>query len=520
VAIALAVVAGVAFLAVEYLGRATVTPIWPAPGGAVAATAPAVAFALGGADTVRDLRVAVDGKDRTGRLMRDGDRLMLRPGRLAEGPHTVEVRLTSRNLLSRSVSRRWGFAVDTTPPRLAVAAPGRGSTSRRRAVAFRGTADPWAQVRVAFRGGEALAAAGGDGRWSTRAELPEGDVRATITAVDGAGNASRAARDLVVDTTAPVLAVTKPAHGEQLTETDQPLVYGSVGDEDLRHLTFVATVNGRRVEEIRGSAAVAGGGGDAGYVEAAATVGVSPLQVDGDRFALAIGQLAQGRNEIVIAVRDAVGNTARRRLAVLVDSTDRFGAVDLVRGARGADVAKLQERLEEAGFYSGKPSSVFDRRTAGALNRFQKERGMRITGRLDERTRKAMLGRVVVHIGQRKLRLIRGGEVVRTYRVAVGVPQYPTPTGTYSIVTMEKDPTWSPPDSPWAEGLGPIPAGPGNPLGTRWIGTSSPAIGIHGTYASGSIGSAASHGCIRMHIPEVEALYEEVAVGMEVRFVA
>ena len=66
------------------------------------------------------------------------------------------------------------------------------------------------------------------------------------------------------------------------------------------------------------------------------------------------------------------------------------------------------------------------------------------------------------------------------------------------------------------QGLGPIPPGNGNPLGTRWIGTSAPAIGIHGTYADYSIGSAASHGCLRMLIPEVEELYEDVAVGMPV----
>jgi len=59
-------------------------------------------------------------------------------------------------------------------------------------------------------------------------------------------------------------------------------------------------------------------------------------------------------------------------------------------------------------------------------------------------------------------------------------------------------------------------AGPGNPLGTRWIGTSAPAIGIHGTYASSSIGTAASHGCMRMHIPDVEELYDQVTLGMRV----
>ena len=81
---------------------------------------------------------------------------------------------------------------------------------------------------------------------------------------------------------------------------------------------------------------------------------------------------------------------------------------------------------------------------------------------------------------------------------------------------MSKDPTWIPPDSPWAKGLEPIPAGPGNPLGTRWIGTSAPGVGIHGTPSDWSIGTHASHGCIRMHIWQVEQLYEYVKVGMPV----
>ena len=76
------------------------------------------------------------------------------------------------------------------------------------------------------------------------------------------------------------------------------------------------------------------------------------------------------------------------------------------------------------------------------------------------------------------------------------------------------------PSSPWAAGLGPIPPGPGNPLGTRWIGTSAPGIGIHGTHAPSTVGTAASHGCIRMYMSDVEWLFERVRVGTPVFFVA
>ena len=62
----------------------------------------------------------------------------------------------------------------------------------------------------------------------------------------------------------------------------------------------------------------------------------------------------------------------------------------------------------------------------------------------------------------------------------------------------------------------PIPPGPGNPLGTRWMGISSPYVGIHGTPDAASIGYSASHGCIRMLIPQVEWLFEQVEVGTPV----
>jgi lipoprotein-anchoring transpeptidase ErfK/SrfK len=125
---------------------------------------------------------------------------------------------------------------------------------------------------------------------------------------------------------------------------------------------------------------------------------------------------------------------------------------------------------------------------------------------------------VIIDRGRFRLFVVRASGV-RTFRVAVGQPAYPTPGGTFSVVNMQRNPTWTPPDSRWAAGLGPVPPGPGNPLGTRWIGISSPGIGIHGTPADSSIGTRASHGCIRMHIPDVERVFSMVSVGTTVRIV-
>ena len=123
---------------------------------------------------------------------------------------------------------------------------------------------------------------------------------------------------------------------------------------------------------------------------------------------------------------------------------------------------------------------------------------------------------IVIRRGANELRYYIGAKLVRTFGVATGQSVYPTPTGTFSIVDMQRNPWWRPPDSPWARGLKPIPPGPGNPLGTRWMGVSAPGVGIHGTPDDASIGYSASHGCIRMHIPDAEWLFTHVDVGTPV----
>jgi lipoprotein-anchoring transpeptidase ErfK/SrfK len=123
---------------------------------------------------------------------------------------------------------------------------------------------------------------------------------------------------------------------------------------------------------------------------------------------------------------------------------------------------------------------------------------------------------IVIRRGANELRYYEGARLVRKFGVADGSSEYPTPTGTFAVVDMQRHPWWLPPDSPWAEGLKPVPPGPGNPLGTRWMGLSAPGVGIHGTPDSASIGYSASHGCIRMHIWEAEWLFQRVEIGTPV----
>ncbi|CAA9486618.1 MAG: hypothetical protein AVDCRST_MAG85-979 [uncultured Solirubrobacteraceae bacterium] len=116
------------------------------------------------------------------------------------------------------------------------------------------------------------------------------------------------------------------------------------------------------------------------------------------------------------------------------------------------------------------------------------------------------------------VRVFRRAKLVRTYKVAVGEPKYPTPPGSYVVQAMSRNPTWNVPNSDWAGDLAgkTIPPGdPRNPLVARFIHFNG-AVGFHGTKSVNSLGSAASHGCVRMTAGDVIDLFDLVQVGTPV----
>ncbi len=119
---------------------------------------------------------------------------------------------------------------------------------------------------------------------------------------------------------------------------------------------------------------------------------------------------------------------------------------------------------------------------------------------------------IIVSLEDHKLALVENGEVKKIYSVAVGKPSTPSPEGTFTIARRVKNPTYH------HDGKTVLP-GPGNPVGTRWMGLSKTGYGIHGTNEPKSIGKAASHGCIRMAKADLEEFFELVAVGDTVRLV-
>lgn len=114
-----------------------------------------------------------------------------------------------------------------------------------------------------------------------------------------------------------------------------------------------------------------------------------------------------------------------------------------------------------------------------------------------------------------KLRLFKNLKLRKTYGIAVGQAGHESPSGLFSITNKQVNPAWHVPNSDWAGSLAGqvIPGGaPNNPLKARWLGITD-GVGIHGTGEPWSIGSAASHGCLRMKVPDVIDLYPRVPVG-------
>ena len=115
-----------------------------------------------------------------------------------------------------------------------------------------------------------------------------------------------------------------------------------------------------------------------------------------------------------------------------------------------------------------------------------------------------------LHLSERRLLAYEGEMLIADYPVAVGREGWQTPTGEFSVFQKQTDPTW---EHPFTGEL--VPPGPENPLGSRGIGFWSDgqnSIGFHGTPDESVIGSAVSHGCVRMRDEDVKALYELVSI--------
>ena len=448
------------------------------------------------------------------------------PGRLRDGAHSVDVRFHSANVFARTVARRWDFDVDTAAPKLAVASPRTGGLVARRAVKFAGTAEPGTQVTVAYTGGRPprpprrRTAPGRRSPAFPRAASPPPSPARTA-----AGNTTERRRTVTVDTTAPDLAITAPAAGATASpRRTSRWSTARCASDSPRNLTFSASVNGKAVATAKGS-------------DATTPASLETSYGAGRRGA---GEHARGRRQAVRARgRDAAAGPQRitvfgarpgRQLRTQehrrnVDSTEEFGAGTSPPAPTAPTSPHLQQRLREAEVHptKAKLTGVIDDDLAKSDRPDYQKRYPPAKHRVSsDRTTRDGDGRAASSSTHRPAQAAahpqrQGREDLQDRRRPAGLPD--ADRRRTRSTTSRSNPTWCPPDCRGPPGSVDHPAraaatrsAPGGSAPRRRTSASTGP-----TRRARSIGTRASHGCMRMHITDVEELYDQVSIGMTVQ---
>ncbi|MDO5296909.1 MAG: L,D-transpeptidase family protein [bacterium] len=239
------------------------------------------------------------------------------------------------------------------------------------------------------------------------------------------------------------------------------------------------------------------------------------------QYTIPLNKLYDGEHSLSVTSVNGMGIANKRIVKFNVNSSDKFGEATLYLGATGEDVEELQKRLAQRGYLEGTYSEgLYDEATKEAVIALQRHIGVAQDGVCGPMVYGAIDKRLYVNLSQYEVKLITEDEKIYTYPICIGVEEHPTPTGWFYIADMVKDPTWLPPNSEWAKDAKVIEPGPDNPLGTRWIGLDIGSIGFHGTPYPDTVGTRASHGCMRMRLVDIEDLYDRVSIGTQVRIFA
>jgi lipoprotein-anchoring transpeptidase ErfK/SrfK len=508
-----------------------------------------------------DVRVSIDGEaidpDRI-HVASGGEQIRVRIPRQRDGRHQAKVVVAGAGLLHRTLDVDWTFVVDTAPPASRVVAPTPAEDGDSAYVAAGVAAVTKAPLRLTVaaepdttidvssnaRGAETThAEASSDARRTISVPLPQGEQRLAIVTTDQAGNETRRALRVLVDTIGPRVTMRAPR-----IVRDNTLAL-PIGAHDPHGVELRVLLDGNELEDVLDTIASTpppntvdeastptededpapsadddrDDGDDGGSDQGDETTEPAPIA---GRWKLAVADGAlEGRHTLEVIATDSLGTRTKLTRRVLVDSTEELGEAEGLRGgAHGRDVSQLHQALLEQEIV-GRTALAQDLRTrtygaqtTAAIQRFQRQRGIDADGIAGGETIAALTLKIVVDRGANTLTLYRVGKVVKTWGVATGSSEYPTPSGEFEIQTMQENPTWTPPDSAWAKDAEVIPPGPDNPLGTRWMAING-TVGIHGTNNPASIGYSVSHGCIRMAIPDVEELYAMVEIGTPVTVV-
>lgn len=406
---------------------------------------------------------------------------------LAEGENVVRIRLYPL-LPLRSVEKTWTVRLDTENPELTLSTP---DIVTEPTAHLTGQTEPGAALTATLGDKQARAVVDANGGFVVDVQLKDGPNPLILEARDSAGNATRLQKTVILDQRPPEGAAATPEPTTVLGK-NQALLFVKASDPDSGVDTVELTLDGRPLER-------------------------RPKSDANGLLAFVTGLMPEGKRDAVLTVKDRAGFVSEQRYWFLVDSTEELGLSTLTLGARGADVKLLQKKLVARGLMAKEQiTSIYDPVTQDAVVAFQTEQGLEADGKAGLATLAELGPRIIVTLATFTLDLIENGKIIKSYDIAHGQPAYPTPTGKFHVADMVMNPTWLPPDSAWAREAQPIAPGPNNPLGTRWIGLNSGLVGIHGTNADSSIGSRASHGCIRMHIDDVEDLYARIQMGTPV----
>lgn len=488
------------------------------------------------------IKVTVDGQE----LEVSNDWLLGRasaqPSALADGEHIFAIK-------SGQYDERWLVVVDTVPPKVSISHPVAGYKSNKNKITLQGTADqPGAVVTASIGEHSVTAQANEKGFFCLTLPTKRGLCTINWNVHDEAGNSVSGQRQFICDF--------EPPHVEPVIE-QAPVTASNgksyeridVGPKD----PYTIFISKDLTFDIKATDADSGVAQLDIYVD-----GVLRQSVDNTEFTVlkveADGQMSQevisakskesnsdlaevtktastqktlnyryklptlyeGTHLVEVIVYDNFGLSTKRGITFGVNTTEKYGQAPLGLGAIGDDVAELQRRLALRGYLQeGYVKGKFDKKTKEAVMHLQAEANLGQDGIAGVLVTSALSTRLYVNLSQYSLVLVDEANNTRYYQVAIGVDEHPTPLGAYFISDMAKDPTWLPPNSEWAKDAKQIPPGPNNPLGTRWIGFGD-SVGFHGTPYPDTVGTKASHGCMRMTIPDIEDLYERVNVGTQV----
>lgn len=455
-------------------------------------SAPQVLVPVENAGNLSGKRAFFDGSDASAKLRTTAKGLELELDNVADGAHKVRIQAQPSRVFGDSVDETLTIRVDTQKPELVV---NRVPPGWRPITEISGRVEPGSQLALSYEGRRVVVKPA-SGTFALDPDLPDGRTTVRLIASDRAGNRSVITRTMAVDGTPPRLRIDRVPG---LVGTSHPTLRGSL--DDASPVVVQAKLDGVSVG-LRGP-------------DGKALLGEGAVK---GRFSLPLQRLSQGVHRLSITAIDSAGNTSTAEAGPFtVDSTEKLRSSSVLGlGARGADVVQLERRLKAFGTYKGPFTRFYNERTEAAVRLFQRKHKLPVTGIATPQLLQLSAERVVVHLKRFRVDLIRDGKSVFHAPIATGSPSYPTPTGIFEVTAKIKNPTWVPPNSPWAAGLEPVPPGVNNPLGSRWIGTSAPDIGFHATPMESTVGTAASHGCMRMYRADVERLYELVRLGTPV----